>query len=233
MKDIKIIGLDLAKSIFYIHGVNSRGKTVLQKKLKRAELLPFFANLPHCLVGMETGGGAHYWAREIMAAGHEVKIMAAQFVKPYIKTNKSDTNDAEGICEAVTRPTMRFVAVKTAAQQDIQCVHRIRERIVKSRTALSNEIRGFLTEYGIVLDTGIRVLQKSLFSVLSDQTNQLTPTTRRIIQELFHGTKVLTYFLDAVHLKSRYLVIDKFLSIIVNTKFASKGFFTFLPFSFT
>ena len=113
MKDIKTIGLDLAKNIFYIHGVDELGKTVLKRKLSRKQVLLFFSNLTPCLVGMEAGGGSHYWAREIARLGHETKIMAAQFVKPYIKSNKNDSNDVEAICEAVTRPNMRFVSVKS------------------------------------------------------------------------------------------------------------------------
>ena len=112
MKDVKTIGLDLAKNVFYVHGVNAHGKTVLRKKLARSKVLEFFANLPPCLVGMEVGGGSHYWAREIGALGHDAKMMSPQFVKPYVKTDKTDPNDAEGICEAVSRPTMRFVPVK-------------------------------------------------------------------------------------------------------------------------
>lgn len=184
MKDIKVIGVDLAKSVFYLHGVDSLGKTVLKKKLSRKEVLPFFANLPHCLIGMESSCGCHFWAREIMAMGHEVKLMSPQFVKPYIKSNKSDPNDAEGICEAVTRPTMRFVSVKTIDQQDIQSLHRVRERLVSSRTALANEIRGLLLEYGITVKVGIRNLLKELLQIISDDSNKLTSMSRQTFMDL-------------------------------------------------
>jgi len=192
MKDITTIGIDLAKNIFYIHGVNSRGKTVLGKKLRRGKVLPFFANLKPCLVGMEAGGGSNYWAREIKKLGHDVKIMAAQFVKPYIKTNKTDPNDAEAICEAVTRPNMRFVAVKTIDQQDIQSVHRIRERLVAARSSLACEIRGLLGEYGIVIPKGIRELAKALPDILADSENQLTLFTRDLLQDLLSEFSDLT-----------------------------------------
>ncbi len=138
--EVTTIGIDIAKRIFQIHGVDKNGKTVLKKKLMRDQVLTFMANLPQCLVGMEACGGSSYWAREITKLGHEVKLMAPQFVKPYVKTNKNDQADAEAICEAVTRPNMRFVAIKTIEQQEILSIHRVRERLVKNRTALANEI---------------------------------------------------------------------------------------------
>lgn len=192
MKDIKVIGVDLAKSVFFLHGVDSLGKTVLKKKLSRKEVLPFFANLPHCLVGMESSCGCHFWAREIMAMGHEVKLMSPKFVKPYIKTNKSDPNDAEGICEAVSRPTMRFVSVKTIDQQDIQSLHRVRERLVSARIALANEIRGLLLEYGITVQKGIRYLIKEIPKIISDDSNQLTSMSRQTFTDLFSELIALT-----------------------------------------
>ena len=192
MKDIKTIGLDLAKSVFYVHGVDKLGKTVMAKKLSRAKVLPFLANLKPCVVGMEAGGGSNYWAREIKALGHDAKLMAPQFVKPYVKSNKTDANDAEAICEAVTRPSMRFVPVKSLDRQDIQSIHRIRERLVRARTALANEIRGFLGEYGITLPVGIRFLVKALPEILGDESNKLTSLTRELIQELAQELDELT-----------------------------------------
>ena len=141
MSKLSTVGIDLAKNVFYVHGADESGKKVFNKKLSRKEVLKFFSNLSSCLVGMEAGGGAHYWAREIAKLGHETKMMAPQFVKPYVKANKTDSNDAEAICEAVTRPTMRFVGIRTVDQQDLQSLHRIRERLVKSRTALACEIK--------------------------------------------------------------------------------------------
>ena len=162
MNEITTVGLDLAKNVFYVHGVDARGKTVVKKKLVRAKVLEFFANLQPCLVGMDAGGGSNYWAREIKKLGHDTKVMAAQFVKPFNKSNKNDENDAEAISEAVTRPSMRFVPVKSVDQQDIQCVHRIRERLVTARSSLACEIRGLLGEYGIAIPQGIRELPKTI-----------------------------------------------------------------------
>jgi len=185
MKEVSTIGIDLAKSIFYVHGADKSGKKLFNKKLSRGQVLEFFTNFTPCLVGMEAGGATHYWAREITKLGHEVKIMAPQFVKPYIKSNKTDSNDAEGICEAVTRPSMRFVGFKTVAQQDIQSVHRIRERLVTSRTALACEIRGLLSEYGIIISKGIRELRRKLPDIIADPENNLTMFTRELMQDLF------------------------------------------------
>jgi transposase len=154
-KKIVRIGIDLGKNTFHLFGVDESGTGVLKKKLRRKQLLEYFANLPPCLVGMEACGGSHYWARELGELGHEVKLISPQFVKPYIKGNKNDYNDAEGICEAVGRPNMRFVTIKRIEQQDLQGLHRIRQSVVKQRTALSNQIRGLLGEYGIVVAKGI------------------------------------------------------------------------------
>lgn len=140
MGRISTAGIDLAKSIFQVHGTDSSGKTILQKKLRRSELKSFMANLPTCLIGMEACGGAHYWAREFEKMGHTVKLISPQFVKPYVKSNKNDEADAEAIAEAVTRPNMRFVPIKQTGHQDIQCLHRVRQRLIHNRTALSNEI---------------------------------------------------------------------------------------------
>jgi len=129
---ITTVGIDLAKNVFQVHGVDGRGKAVLRKSLKRAEVVKFFANLEPCLVGMEACGSAHFWARKLIELGHTVKLMAPQFVKPYVKTNKNDARDAEAICEAVARPNMRFVPVKTAAQQAVLALHRGRQGFVKA-----------------------------------------------------------------------------------------------------
>ena len=139
---ITTIGIDLAKAVFQVHGVDKHGKVVLRKQLKRKDVLSFFANLEPCLIGMEACGSAHYWARKLSELGHTVRLMAPQFVKPYVKTNKSDRNDAEAICEAVARPNMRFVPVKTAPMQAVLALHRARQGFVKARTAQANQIRG-------------------------------------------------------------------------------------------
>jgi transposase len=146
---ITTVGIDLAKSVFQVHGVSERGKAVLRKQLKRSEVLKFFANLPPCLIGMEACGSAHHWARKLIELGHEVRLMAPQFVKPYVKTNKNDRNDAEAICEAVARPNMRFVPVKTPEQQAALALHRARAGMMKARNAQANQIRGLLGEFGM------------------------------------------------------------------------------------
>ena len=182
--EISVLGIDLAKTVFQLHGVNRSGKVILRKKLSRGQLLEFVANLPRCLIGMEACGGANYWAREFKKLGHEVKLMSPQFVKPYVKSNKNDMADAEAICEAVDRPNMRFVAIKQVEQQDIQSLHRVRERLVKTRTALSNEIRGLLQEYGIVLPRKISQLRSGLPLIIESSGNQLTSMSQELLRNL-------------------------------------------------
>ena len=138
------IGLDLAKYVFEVHGVDCHGKTVLRRTLRRGAVMSFFANLPPCLVGMEASNGAHFWAKAISELGHDVRLISPQFVTPYVKSNKNDRNDAEAICEAVSRPSMRFVPVKSAEQLAVQAVHRIRSRLVADRVRLVNQVRGLL-----------------------------------------------------------------------------------------
>ena len=159
---ITTVGIDLAKSVFHVHGVDERGKTVLRKQLKRSEVLKFFVNLRACQIGMGACGSAHYWARKLIEFGHEVRLMAPAFVKAYVKTNKNHHNDAKAICEAVGRPNMRFVAVKTTEQQALLALHCTRSDWVKARTAQANEIRGLLGEFGIVLPQGLAQLRSAL-----------------------------------------------------------------------
>jgi len=166
--EVTTIGIDIAKRVFQLHGVDKKGKTILKKRLMRDQVLMFMANLPKCLIGIEACGGANYWAREITKLGHEVKLMAPQFVKPYVKTNKNDQADAEAICEAVSRPNMRFVPIKSVEQQDILSIHRVRQRLVKNRTALANEIRGLLHEFGLTIPQGINKVIAKLTEVLDN-----------------------------------------------------------------
>lgn len=180
--EVTTIGIDIAKRIFQIHGVDKNGKTVLKKKLMRDQLLSFMVNIPKCLVGIEACGGANYWARELIKLGHEVKLMAPQFVKPYVKTNKNDQADAEAICEAVARPNMRFVPVKTIEQQDVLSIHRVRERLVKNRTALANEIRGLLHEFGFIIPQGINKVIVKLTEILDE--GQLSSLSYQTFYEL-------------------------------------------------
>ena len=153
--EISTIGLDLAKSVFQVHGLDPDGDVVVRKVLRRRQVLPFFSKLPPCLVGMEACGTSHHWAREITKLGHEVRLMPPAYVKPYVKRGKTDAADAEAICEAVTRPTMRFVPVKSPEQQAALALHRTRDLLVKQRTQLVNMIRGVLAEFGIELPRGL------------------------------------------------------------------------------
>ena len=181
---ITTIGLDLAKNVFQIHGADERGKAVQRKTLKRAQVLAYFANLPACLVGMEACAGAHYWARELAKLGHTVKLIAPQFVKPYVKGNKNDANDAEAICEAVGRANMRFVPVKSVEQQDLQALHRVRSGLVRERTAKVNQVRGLLGEYGIVIGKGVAQLRRRLPEILEEAENGLTHEARALFADL-------------------------------------------------
>ena len=181
---VTTVGIDLAKNIFQVHGVNEVGKTVLRKKISRAKFMGFIATLPPCLIGIEACGSSHYWTREFKKHGHTVKSIPPQYVKPFVKTNKNDANDAEAICEAVLRPNMHFVSEKSITQQDIQCMHRIRHRLIGARTALSNEIRGLLAEYGVVIPNGIKKLKVRLPEILEEE-NDLTLLTREMFSELY------------------------------------------------
>lgn len=181
---VTTVGLDIAKRVFQVHGADEQGAVVLRRRLQRDEVAPFFANLPACRVGLEACGGAHYWARRLSGFGHTVRLIAPQFVKPYVKSNKNDANDAEAICEAVSRPQMRFVPAKSVEQQDIQCLHRVRSRLVGVRTQLANQVRGLLSEYGIVLPQQIHQLRRGL-PVILEEDNELTPFTRRLVACLY------------------------------------------------
>lgn len=191
MKKISTLGIDLAKSVFQLHGNDHHGKVVLTKKLSRSLLKNFIVKLKPCLIGMEACSGSHYWAREFEKMGHTVKLMAPQFVKPYVKTNKNDAADAEAIAEAVVRPNMRFVPVKQTGHQDIQCLHRIRQRLVKNKTALGNEIRSLLHEYGFVIPASFYQLKKNILLLLEDSENGLTPALRELILDLWEEFKDL------------------------------------------
>ena len=183
-KQVTVMGIDLAKNVFQLHGINDEGEVVIRKQLKRHQMLAFFARLPACLIGMESCGGAHYWSRALSELGHCVKIMAPVFVKPYLKGNKNDSNDAEAICEAVTRPTMRFASAKTLEQQAILHLHHSRQLLVKQRVMTSNHMRGVLLEYGISLPVGVKVLSQRLPEILEDAGNDLPMLTRELLQML-------------------------------------------------
>jgi len=184
IKQVTVMGIDLAKIVFQLHGVNEDDEVVIKKQLKRAQMLAYFARLPPCLIGMESCGGAHYWSRALTKLGHSVKMMAPVFVKPYLKGNKNDSNDAEAICEAVTRPTMRFATAKTLEQQSVLHLHHSRRLLVKQRVATSNHIRGVLLEYGISLPVGVKVLSTRLPELLEDAENELPMLTRQLLDTL-------------------------------------------------
>lgn len=181
---ITTVGIDLAKNVFQIHGADEHGHAVLTKQPKRSQMKEFFVNLPPCLVGMEACGSAHHWARELEKLGHRVKLMAPQFVKPYVKTNKNDMADAEAICEAVARPNMRFVPVKTITQQAVLSLHRVRQGMVKARTAQSNQIRGLLGEFGLIVPKGVAQIAQRIPGILEQGDNGLRGLFRDLISRL-------------------------------------------------
>jgi transposase len=188
---LSVVGIDLAKRVFHVAGMDETGKVVLRKRVTREALMPFIAQLPPVVLGMEACGGAHYWARRFREYGHTVKLMAPQFVKPYVKSNKNDTVDAEAIAEAVMRPTMRFVPIKGIEQQDLQSLHRARERVVKARTALVNEIRGLLGEYGIVLPQSVAKFRHTFLPTLEAERTKFTALSHALFEQLYDEFCVL------------------------------------------
>ena len=184
MDKISVIGLDLAKNVFQVHGISYDGDVVVRKQLTRSQLRRFFAKLAPCLIGLEACGGSHYWSRELTRLGHTVRMMAPVFVKAYLKSNKNDRNDAEAICEAVQRPSMRFVQPKTPEQQAVLHLHHGRRLLVRQRIALSNHMRGVLSEYGIVLPQGAKAISQRLPELLEDADNALPMLARHLLAEL-------------------------------------------------
>ena len=181
---ITTIGLDLAKTIFQVHGVTEDGIVAFNKPLRRARVLPFFAKLEPCLIGIEACSSAHYWGRELTALGHQVKLMPPSYVKPYVKRGKSDAADAEAICEAVTRPTMRFVEIKSAEQQALLCQHRAREVMVGQRTQLSNTTRGLLGEFGVTVPKGLEYIRRFAEDIERDIYPDLPDIALGVIRSL-------------------------------------------------
>ena len=184
-RKLSVLGIDIAKLVFHVVGMDDTGTVVLRKRIARSEVLQFVATLPPLLIGMEACGSAHDWARCFQAHGHDVRLIAPQFVKAYVKSPKNDARDAEAICEAVTRPTMRFVPIKRVEQQDLQALHRGRERLVKARTALVNEIRGLLNEYGIVLPQSSAKFRASIVDKLKEEQAKLTPLSTEMFWHLY------------------------------------------------
>jgi transposase len=189
MMDIATLGIDLAKNMFQVHGVDEQSRTVVQRQLRRPQVLPFVAQLRPCLVAMEACGGVHYWAREIAKRGHEVRRMGPRFVRPYVKSNKNDVRDAEAIC--VRRPSMRFVAVKSQAQQDMLALHRVRSLLIGERTALMNQMRGLLAEYGIVITQGAVPLRRALVQILEARDNGVSELLRELLGEMSERLRLI------------------------------------------
>jgi transposase len=183
-QELSTVAIDLAKKVFHLVGTDTTGNILWRKRLSRNALMPFIAQLPPVLIGMEACGGAHYWARRFREHGHAVKLMAPQFVKAYVKSNKNDTRDAEAIAEAVTRPTMRFVPIKDVEQQDIQALHRICERLIGERTALVNEVHGLMNEYGIVIPKGVPKFRQAVVDKLESEKDKLTPLSQELFWKL-------------------------------------------------
>lgn len=193
MNKLSRVGIDLAKNVFQLHGVDRHGKAVWRRRLTRANWLKVLMDKvePGCTIGMEACTGAHHWARHLQAKGFTVKLIAPQFVKPYVKSNKNDANDAEAICEAMSRPSMRFVAVKTVEQQDIQAAHRIRSELLGQRTSKANQIRGLVAEYGLVAPQHLVRLRAAVPDWLEDAENGLTSQFRRLLSDLWDDLKRL------------------------------------------
>jgi len=204
---ITTIGLDIAKTIFHLFAVNRTGKLVKKKQLKRKQVLAYMARLEPCLIVMEACGGANYWARELIALGHQVKLIAPQYVKPFVKGNKNDYNDAEAIAEAAQRPNMRFVPIKSVEQQDVQNLHRRRERLKKDRTALVNQVRGLLAEYGVVIPKGVAAVCRELPLILEDAGNGLTVMAREVFADLLQELYTLNQHIS--HCEQRIKAVNQ------------------------
>ena len=214
---ITTLGIDLAKQSFSVVGMNAHGKITLRKTLTRRKLLPFIANLPICLIGMEACSGSHYWGREFQKLGHQVGIIAAKFVEPYRKGVKNDLNDAEAICEAVRRPNIWFVPVKSADQQAVLCLHRVRQGAIKERTAQMNQLRGLLSEFGIVMPKGRYSGQNQIPDILEDAENGLPALARQIIHDSWQRYK---------QLNEQILAYDRELAALVRQDTVAKRLMT-------
>ena len=191
MQQVTTVGLDLAKNLFQVHGADAQGRPVLKKRLARGKVLEFFADLPPCLVGLEACAAAHHWARELAELGHTVRLMPPRYVRPYVKTNKHDAADAEAICEAVRRPGMRFVPAKSEDQQASLMLHRMRELLLKQRTATANALRAHLAEFGIVAAQGRAGLRELLAVVADQEDRRLPPLARELLRALAEHLRAL------------------------------------------
>ena len=209
------VGVDLAKNVFQVHGVNRAGRCVWKRQLKRSNWLQALTEKlePGCEIGMEACGGSHHWARELRSRGFVVKLVSPQFVKPFVKSNKNDVNDAEAVCEAISRPSMRYVPIKTAEQQDLQAMHRIRDTLMRHRKAKANQIRGLVAEYGIVAPKTIVPLRRAIPDWLEDAENGLSDNFRALLFGLWE---------DFQQLEQRVKDIDRQINAVSNTNADAK-----------
>lgn len=198
------IGLDIAKSVFRVHGADAKGNAVIRRQLRRRDLLRFFANLEHCLIGIEACHSSHYWARELIALGHEVRLIPTQYVRPFRRGGKNDANDAEAICDALSRPSINTVAVKSAEQQAIQSLHRSRERLIHQRTTTANQIRSLVAEQGVVCSQGIARLRRCLYDLVADE-GRATPLLRRLICQSLEQLSALDQWISELDAKIKEL----------------------------
>ncbi|SAK99078.1 transposase [Caballeronia temeraria] len=205
---IATIGVDLAKRVFAVHGVDRQGNTVLKRTLRRDQMVPFFTKLSSCTVAMEACGSAHYWARKLQSLHHQVKLIAPQFVKPYVKGNKHDAADAAAICEAASRPSMRFVSVKSEVSQAVLALHRVRSGFVKARTAQANQLRGLLAEFGFTAPLGVKALIDEVKCAMADEGNGLPPLMRTLTQRLLSHLLVLDRQVQEIDLQLRTIAKD-------------------------
>lgn len=184
MTEVKVVGIDLAKEIFQVHGMNREGRELFSKRVTRSKLLEFVGKLPRCVIGMEACGGAQHWGREFKKLGHEVRLVGPQYVKAYVRGEKTDRNDAAAIAECVSRLGMKLVALKSVGQQEVQALHRVRQRLVRNRTRLGNELRGMMSEFGYVMGRGYKSLKAGILKVVSEEGSPLSEKLKRVLLEL-------------------------------------------------
>lgn len=197
---VTIIGLDIAKSVFQVHGADDAGNPLIRRKLRRRDVMRFFVNIERCLIGIEACHSSHYWARELIALGHDVRLIPTQYVRPFRRGGKNDANDAEAICDALSRPSINTVAVKSAEQQSVQSLHRSRERLIHQRTSTANQIRSLIAEEGVVCSRGITQLRRCLHEVIADPDG-ITPLLRSLIGQSLEQLAALDQWIGELDLK--------------------------------